>query len=318
VGPEQRLPGGAGGALSAGPAWCAAASFLAAACATTGAAPPGGSRGPARSFDEASHLAAFHTARLEKLRAPDGWLTLVGLIWLGEGESRVGSAEPLRLPERWPAKLGVFSRHGEQASFKPAPGVAVAYRRQPFAGGAIEIPEEGESDPLVVGDLRLTVIRRGDRLGLRLRDPASPARAALHDIPTYPADPQWRIVARFEPAPPGHVLPVENVLGMVQATPSPGIAIFRVEGKVYRLSPTMDDPDHLFFVFGDLTNRDSTDGTGRFLTTELPSDGLVVLDFNEAINPPCAFTPYATCPIPPKENRLPIRVEAGELRVPGH
>ncbi len=174
---------------------------------------------------------------------------------------------------------------------------------------------EGESDPLLIGARRLTVIRRGDRLGLRLRDPASPVRANLRDIPTYPPSAAWRLTACFEPGPPGRTLDIQNVLGQVQATPSPGTAVFEIAGQTYRLSPVMDDPEHLFFVFGDLTNADSTYGAGRFLTTELPHDGRVTMDFNQATNPPCAFTAYATCPIPPKENRLPIRVEAGELRV---
>jgi uncharacterized protein (DUF1684 family) len=140
-------------------------------------------------------------------------------------------------------------------------------------------------------------------------------RAGFHDIPTYPPVAAWRVTARFEPAPPGAMLEVQNVLGQVQSTPSPGTAVFDIAGHTYRLTAVTDDPQHLFFVFGDLTNRDSTYGAGRFLSTELPQNGQVLLDFNQAVNPPCAFTGYATCPIPPKENRLPIRVEAGELRV---
>ncbi len=240
------------------------------------------------------------------------------MVWLNEGDNRVGSAEPVRLPAGWPASLGIFSRHGEQVSFAPAPGLSVERDGKAFAGGPIAVEGEGESAPLSFGRLRLTVIRRGERFGLRLRDPSSPVRANLRDIPAYPPNAAWRLMARFEPAPPGRTLDIQNVLGQVQATPSPGTAVFEVAGQTYRLSPVTDDPDHLFFVFGDQTNRDATYGAGRFLTTELPKDGVVILDFNKAVNPPCAFTAFATCPVPPKENRLPIRVEAGELRTGEH
>ena len=268
-----------------------------------------------RQIDEAASLSAFHAARLERLRAPDGWLTLVGLVWLQEGDNRVGSAEPVRLPAGWPARLGVFTRHGDRVSFTPASGVAIQHDGKAFVGGDSAVDAEGESEPLLIGVLRLSVIRRGDRFGLRLRDPASPVRTNLRDIPTYPPNAAWRLTARFEPSPPGHTLDVQNVLGQVMPTPSPGTAVFEVRGQTYRLSPVTDDPQHLFFVFGDLTNRDTTYGAGRFLTTELPQNGQVLLDFNQAVNPPCAFTAYATCPIPPTGNRLPLRVEAGELRV---
>ena len=256
-----------------------------------------------RQLEEVASFNAFHARRLERLRAPDGWLTLVGLVWLQEGDNRVGLTEPVRLPEGWPAHLGTFTRHGDRVS---------------FAGKLIPLAPEGESDPLLFGPLRLTVIRRGDRVGLRLRDPGSPVRANLHDIPAFPPTTAWRLTARFEPAPAGRTLDIQNVLGQVQATPSPGTAVFDVGARTYRLTAVIDDPGHLFFVFGDLTNRDSTYGAGRFLTTELPQNGQVVLDFNQAINPPCAFTAFATCPIPPKENRLLVRVEAGELRAGEH
>jgi hypothetical protein len=258
---------------------------------------------------------AFHTQRLEKLRAPDGWLTLVGLLWLHEGENRVGASEQLRLPEGWPPRLGVFTRRGDRISFAAATDVPITLDGKSFAGGEIAVTAEGESDPLLIGARRLNVIRRGDRFGLRLRDPASPVRANFRDIPTYPPNAAWRLTARFERGPPGRTLDIQNVLGQVQAMASPGTAVFELAGQTYRLSPVMEDPQHLFFVFGDLTNADATYGAGRFLTTDLPRNGRVVLDFNQAINPPCAFTTYATCPIPPKENRLPIRVEAGELKI---
>ena len=239
-----------------------------------------------RAIEERTRFNTFHAQRLERLRAPDGWLTLVGLVWLQEGDNRVGSSEPVRLPAGWPARLGAFTRRLDRVSFTPSPGVAVQLDGKPFGGGDIAVEAEGESEPLLIGGLRLSVIRRGERFGLRLRDPASPVRTSFRDIPTYPPNAAWRLTARFEPGPPGHTLDVQNVLGQVMPTPSPGTAVFEVGGRTYRLSPVTDNPQHLFFVFGDATNRDATYGAGRFLTTGLPRNGQVVLDFNQAVESP--------------------------------
>jgi len=156
-------------------------------------------------------------------------------------------------------------------------------------------------------------------VGLRVKDPQSPKRLGFHSIPSYPADARWRIEARWEPAPPGNVLAVPNILGTVDEMPSPGTAVFTVNGQEYRLTPVLEEGDpRLFFVFADSTNRTDTYGAGRFLYAEPPQQGRVVLDFNHAYNPPCAFTAYATCPLPPKQNRLPFAVPAGEKRTGDH
>lgn len=258
---------------------------------------------------------AFHARRISTLTAPEGWLSVVGLLWLAEGENTVGAASDnaLRCPAGWPAHLGRFVRRGNAVSMIPLTELSRA--GTPVAAGPIAVELEGESAMFEAARYRFSLIRRGDRVGLRLRDPGSPARTGWRDIPRYPPAAAWRIVARFEPAPPGQTLDVPNVLGMVQPLPCPGTVVFEIGGHSYRLSPVLTGDQGLFFVFGDGTNTDATYATGRFLVTDLPRDGTVVLDFNRAINPPCAFTHFATCPLPPKQNKLAVRIEAGEQRV---
>jgi uncharacterized protein (DUF1684 family) len=253
--------------------------------------------------------AAFRASRLKELSSPNGWLSLVGLLWLEEGESRVGSAADngLRTPPDWPAHLGVFSRQGRVVRFQPPTGPSQK----------VDL-SQGDASPFSVDRFTFQLIVRGDRVALRLKDPEAEARRAFHDLPAYPASEAWRVVGRLEPAPAGSTLEVQNVLGQVDPKPFPGRVAFDVGGKTYRLSPIVEDDGSWFFVFGDLTNRETTYGAGRFLTTPPATNGRVVLDFNRAENPPCAFSTFATCPIPPKGNRLDLAVEAGEKRPPGH
>jgi uncharacterized protein (DUF1684 family) len=262
---------------------------------------------------------AFHEKRIAALTRDDGWLTLVGLSWLAEGPNTAGASPDsvVSFPSGAPPRVGVFTRHGTSVSFEANPAVAVQSRTGRVTQSLIPVGPDDDSEPMTVGRFRFYVIRRGDRVGVRIKDPSAAARRDFKGIPLFPPSAEWRIEARFEPAPPGSTLAVQNVLGQIETSPTPGTAVFRIAGKEYRLAPTLEG-DELFFVFGDETNRDLTYGSGRFLTTPAAKDGKVILDFNQAINPPCAFTPYATCPIPPKGNRLPLRVEAGEKRVGNH
>ncbi|WP_426755342.1 DUF1684 domain-containing protein [Myxococcus sp. Y35] len=263
---------------------------------------------------------AWHEERIERLQAEDGWLSLVGLYWLEEGEQSVGSApgNDLDFPEGTPAKLGTFTRQGKTARFQPAPGVALTRNGQPFTGGVLQSDEQGTPDVLKLGSLSFQLILRGDKLGVRVRDSSAPARKQFHGIPTYPASLKWRVEARFEPAQTPRTIQVPNVLGTVEAMKAPGTLVFTVDGKEHQLTPVEDGSGKLFIIFADETNRDATYGAGRFLSADMPQDGRVVLDFNRAYNPPCAFTRFATCPLPPKGNRLALRVEAGEKRHADH
>ena len=172
---------------------------------------------------------------------------------------------------------------------------------------------------LKLGTLQFHVISRQGKLGLRVRDTASPARREFKGIPLYPYDPAWRVEARLEPGRGQKSVAVPNVLGAVEDMPSPGTLVFRFQGKEYHLTPVVEPgDDQLFIIFADQTNRTDTYAPGRFLYAPLPKDGKTVLDFNRATNPPCAFTSFATCPLPPRDNRLAVRVEAGEKRAGTH
>jgi uncharacterized protein len=262
---------------------------------------------------------AWHQERLQRLTAETGWLTLVGLHWLAEGESRLGSAQEseVRLPAGAPATLGTLTRKGASVSFVPAPGVAATVKDAPFTGGALRSDAEGAPDVVKVGTLQFHVISRGDRLALRVRDTASPARTHFAGIPLFPYDPAWRVEAQLVPGGPGNIA-VPNVVGTMEQMPTPGVLVFSVAGKEYRLTPVVEPgTDELFIIFADETNRRDSYGAGRFLYAPLTKDGKTVLDFNRATNPPCAFTRFATCPLPPRANRLAVRVEAGEKRAAG-
>jgi len=266
--------------------------------------------------------AAWQERRVKRLTADDGWLTLVALLWLKEGENTAGSAKDVAVvfPPKAPAHLGTFTRRGNAVGFEPAPGATVTRSSgQPFTGGPLRSDAEEDTDELQAGGLRFHVVVRGDRVGLRVKDPEAPARTQFRGIPTYPVDPRWRIEARWEPSAAGSAIPVPTVLGTVDRMPSPGTAVFTIDGKEYRLTPVLEEGEKdLFFIFADATNRTETYGAGRFLYAGPPSNGRVILDFNRAYNPPCAFSAYATCPLPPKQNRLPIPVAAGEKRYSQH
>ncbi|RKI00939.1 DUF1684 domain-containing protein, partial [Corallococcus praedator] len=265
---------------------------------------------------------AWHAQRVQQLAKEDGWLTLVGLTWLKEGEQTAGSApdSTVRLPASVPAKAGTFVREGTTVRFQPAAGVVFTKDGQPFTGGALKTDEKGAPDVLRLGSVNFQVIHRGDKLGVRVKDAEAPARKQFHGIPTYAPSAAWKVEARLVPDPASRTITVPNVLGTQDQMPSPGALVFTVAGKEYRLLPVQDEgSDELFIIFGDETNRDTTYGAGRFLSAPLPDpSGRVVLDFNRAYNPPCAFSAFATCPLPPRGNRLALRVEAGEKRAGNH
>lgn len=249
--------------------------------------------------------AAWHQKRLERLRAEDGWLTLIGLHWLEEGENKA------------PGDLGTFIRKGRTVAFRPAPAAKVTLNGKPFTGGPVSTDHSEKQDVLRTGTLQLLLIERGDRVGVRVRDSESKARKSFAGIDRYPVSLQWRKKAKVELAPEGRTLPIPNVLGDVTDVPLYGTLIFTHDGAEYRLLATKEG-DRLFIVFGDLTNRVDTYGAGRFLYADLPKDGEVTLDFNRATNPPCAFSAFATCPLPVRENKLKLAITAGEKRAGDH
>ncbi|HVG09136.1 MAG TPA: DUF1684 domain-containing protein [Thermoanaerobaculia bacterium] len=266
---------------------------------------------------------AFRKERVEDLKKEDGWFTLVGLAWLDEGENRFGSDPEAKvaLPEGKAPKLaGVLVRKGDAVSLRLEPGVKMTSGGKPVKAGKL-IPLvsdiKGEPTVLQMGTVSFHVIQRGDMVGVRVKDTKSAALAAFHDLDTYPIQPAWRVEARFEPYDPPRTIGIPNILGQVTDSPAPGAVVFDWQGKTYRLDALGDPKEGLSLIFADQTNGKETYGAGRFLETGPVKDGKVFVDFNLAYNPPCAFTAFATCPLPPAQNRLALRVEAGEKKYAG-
>jgi uncharacterized protein (DUF1684 family) len=265
-------------------------------------------------------IEAWRKERIDGLKQENGWLTLVGLYWLKPGENRFGSdpGNPVILPKgKAPAVAGVLVREGDAVTLRVEPGVKLTADDKPVTAPlALKADAEGKPTILKLGSLSFYVIKRGDRLGVRIKDKESSERAAFKGLDNYPLRPDWRVVARFEPYKDKKIA-IANIVGQVEDNPSPGAVVFDWQGKTYRLDALGDEKEGLFLVFGDTTNGKQTYGAGRFLDTDPPKDGKVVVDFNTAYNPPCAFTAFATCPLPPAQNKLPIAIEAGEKRFAG-
>jgi uncharacterized protein len=259
----------------------------------------------------------FQADRMTELKDENGWLTLVGLFWLEPGENRFGSdpSGTVLLPEgKAPAVAGTLVREGTSVTVKVAPGVAVTTGGKPVTTLALESDANEKPTVLELGSLRFHVILRGDKVGIRVKDTKSPALAAFKGVEDFPIQPDWRVTARYEPTRPPKKLQIANILGQVTDEVSPGSVAWERDGKTYRLDALQQRDGTLFLIFADQTNGHETYAAGRFLETAPPKGGKVVVDFNKAYNPPCAFSPYATCPLPPPENKLAVRIEAGEKK----
>lgn len=260
----------------------------------------------------------WRKGRLEALLRPTGWFSLVGLHWLREGENGVGSdpSNRVTLPEgRAPAFVGVIELRDGAATFRAASGVPVTREGRPVTEVALGDDADGQRPTsLAVGPLRFYVIAREGRLGVRVKDTEAPARLEFRGIEHWPVQARWRLLARLEPADPGRSILMPDVLGPGQTFSSPGTLAFEVAGTTHRLDAVLEPGESdLFVVFGDGTNGRETFGGGRYVYTSPPGpDGTVVLDFNKAYNPPCVFTSYATCTLPPPQNRLAFPITAGE------
>jgi uncharacterized protein (DUF1684 family) len=262
-------------------------------------------------------IESWRAARDASLRKPNSWLTLVGLFWLEEGDNRFGSDPRNRvvLPAgKASAVAGTLIRHGDAVSVRATPGSGLESDGHPVVELPLASDAKGKPTTLHLGSLSFYVIKRGDRLGVRVKDSQSPALASFRGVESFPVEPAWRMVARFEPHPRPTSIPIANVLGQTENQPSPGIVVFEHAGKTWRLDALDGGDGSLSLIFGDSTNGRETYGAGRFLDTDPPRDGKVVVDFNKAYNPPCAFTAFATCPLPPRQNRLAVAVTAGEKK----
>lgn len=294
----------------------AAAALAMAACSRD--AEPSAAQEAAKAKAAAAFAASERTwraQRLAELTKPDGWASLVGLHWLDRGSHRVGSAADngIRLL-LGPPHLGVFSVRDGKVRF--AADAAVTVDGATGRGGRLRTDADAAGPSVIAfddGKGLATVISRGGRLALRVKHADADSRVHFTGLQYWPGGPQWRLQARFVPHPPGRTLPIANIIGTTDEIPNPGVVEFTRNGTPYRLEALDQGEGTLFLVFADRTSGHGSYGAGRFIDAPMPdARGRLTLDFNRAYNPPCAFTPFATCPLPPPENRLDLRVEAGE------
>ncbi|MEP6938536.1 MAG: DUF1684 domain-containing protein [Rudaea sp.] len=272
--------------------------------------------------DYASEIQGWRHARLERLKAPYGWPSLVGLDWLIEGANSVGSAKDNAVViAKAPAHLGTITLRGGKATIAIDPGADVTIDGAKKASAPLL--DDGEPKPTLVafGTVQFYFVRRGDKSGLRVKDSEAATRKQIiaTGIDNFDVDPAWRIEARWQAYDPPHEVEGVNILGQAEKYVMPGAATFTRDGKTFKVEPMLENPGdkELFLVFSDRTSGKETYGAARFLYAEMPRDGRIVLDFNKAYNPPCAFTPFATCPLPTAQNRIDMRVTAGEKKYRG-
>ncbi len=265
-----------------------------------------------------AEIEAWRTKRVASLKSEDGWLNLAGLLPLKEGKNTFGSdkSNAIVFP-KGDAFLGSFILENGTVNVQVLPEVTVYQAGNKVKNLKIFSPNE-ETLILQHQSLRWFIIKRGERYFVRLRDLESPNVMHFPGIESFPIDAAWRVEATLEPAAPDFKIPVVDVIGTSSMQASPGAFRFEIQGKTYCLYPTSEG-DQLFFVFGDATNGDTTYGAGRFLYANQPdANGKIILDFNKAYNPPCAFTAFATCPLPSAINKLPIEINAGEKNFGEH
>ncbi|HEY1987007.1 MAG TPA: DUF1684 domain-containing protein [Terracidiphilus sp.] len=307
-------------------AWLALA-FLGAAVSSTAAqtavAPPldgaSGSAGWRQQVD------AWRSQREHELAAPDSWLTLIGLEWLKPGINSFGAASDnlVKIHAQAPDHIGLLTVSGSTVQLLAPNGgfpADLKLDNAPAREGTLSADDTRPST-LTWHGLTMVVLPRGGRYALRIKDAASPTRTAFHGLHWYEPDARFRVTAKWIPFAPPRVEKIPTIIGTTLDMPAPGIAEFVLNGKTIRLEPVLEggEKDKLFFILRDETSKTTTYQAARFLHTGLPDHGLaqpgaLTLDFNELYNPPCAYTPYATCPLPPDQNRLAVAIEAGEQR----
>ena len=263
-----------------------------------------------------AEIEKFRKDREAKLTSDTGWLTIAGLSFLTKGDTTFGSdaANDIVLPAGAPAKAGTFTlaKNG-RVSVKPEPGVTYQLLDgKPFSGGPIKSDGEGPPERLVFGDVHVWIHQSGERPAVRIRDKNHALRKEFTGMKWYPVNEAYRIEGTFVPYDKPVDVKIPNMLGDIDTMKSPGHVTFTLNGKTHSMAVVTENDTEFWFIFRDLTSADDTYPAARFLYSPRPVDGKVVLDFNRAENPPCAFTTYATCPLPPQENRLQVRVEAGE------
>ena len=268
---------------------------------------------------------AEHAADLQK---PDGWLALAGLVWLEPGDNSMGSGvdNKVRLPASGPAHVGVLHLEGTTVSLRaPADGFPEGLLVDGKPAREQDLHTSSDNDKgnprMTMGSLNFYAVKRGERFAVRIKDAKAPTLVGFHGLKWYPPNEHYRVTAKWIPYTPAKTIKLATMIGTAYDAPVPGGAEFQLDGKTNRLEPVTEEnpPVKLFFILKDTTSATKTYGACRFLYAPLPPNGLdkpgeLVLDFNHLENPPCAYTPFATCPLPPVGNRLKIPLGVGELR----
>ena len=252
------------------------------------------------------------------LSTPDGWLSLIGLHWLEPGTHSIGSAKDNAIVLAiGPARLGKVTRRGDAVFFTASPHAELTLDGRPLHGETALQPENRDGTTKLKydgGKGQISVIGRGDKLALRVRHADAPTRLNFTGLNVFPADADWRVQARFIANPPGTTLLIVNLIGDVSDVPNPGYVQFEKDGRHWTLQALGDPAKGLNLSFQDRSSGRETYGVGRYLHTgAVGRDGTLSIDFNRATNPPCAYTDYATCPLPPPENRLAQKQADGQI-----
>lgn len=269
--------------------------------------------------DEESRIAQWRAERLASLTSETGWLTPIALYWLKDGENSFGRG-PGRDFSVDDAALapdtGAFVLTGDRVRYVAHAPSVMTHLGNPVASLDLVSDIHEKPTELIAGSLHFMLIERSGHLGIRVRDAVSPARLHFTGLQYFPVRDDWRIDARFEPYVPAHRIPIVNILGMKEEMISPGAVVFERDGRTWRLDTILEAPGdrELFVMFSDASSGKQTYGAGRFLYVGLPTQDHIEIDFNKAFNPPCAFTDFATCPLPPRQNQLPLTIDAGELK----
>ena len=279
------------------------------------------------SFSQHEEL-AWRTQHATDLQKPDGWLSLVGLEWLEPGETSIGSAQDnkIHLPSTAPAHIGILKLENNAVTLlPPKEGFPSGLQIDGAPAKQLSLRADQDKDKfnshLTIGTINFYVIKRADKFALRIKDAKSPSLLEFHGLKWFELNPEYRVTAKWTPYVPAKSVSLLTLVGTEYSEPVPGFAEFTLQGKTFRLEPVLEDPNNpkLFFILRDTTSTETTYPACRFLYTAFPNHGVdqpgeLLLDFNHLENPPCAYTPYATCPLPPAGNRLPIALPVGEQR----
>ncbi len=255
----------------------------------------------------------------KSLLEPEGWLSVAGLFWLKPGANAVGSDpdSAVVLPRyASPFQAGVFNLNGGKVTLSVVPGVDLKVNGNGLTDAPLQSDATGHPDQMSIGGVTFHLIQRADKVGIRLYDPKNHNRTSFRGLHWYPIDQKWVVPATFVPYDPPKTAQIANVLGQITPVPIRGYLSFKVNGQDCRLD-CQDEPGGWFLDFKDGTTNKTTYGAGRFLDVMKPKDGPLVIDFNQTTNPPCGYTSFATCPLPPKGNELEVEIKAGEKKYHG-